>query len=170
MRKSKGFTLIELIIYVALVSIFISGAILFAWDIIYGRVKSGVHQEVSQNLGLVSRRLAFELRRAEGINSMGGSSISLQMEDSARDPTVFEVIGDRLMIGFGGSGPCPVSAPCSLTGNRVRVTDLTLADFSIEDSTNVQFSLTVESLNPSGRKEWERSETQTTAVELRSHN
>lgn len=35
--KNKGFTLIELIIYVAFVGIFLTGAIMFLWDVIYSK-------------------------------------------------------------------------------------------------------------------------------------
>lgn len=166
-----GFTLIELIIYIALVSIFISGAILFAWDIIYGRVKSGVQREVTQNLRLASKRLVYEIRNASGINSVSTSTISLVMDDSDRNPTVFDVSGGRLRIGYGSSGGCPTTNPCSLTSDEVTVTNLAFTDLSSSggESVNIQFTITLESNNPSGRQEWEKSQTYTTSVELRSN-
>lgn len=166
-----GFTFIELILYIALVSIFIGGAVLFAWDIIYGRVKSGVQQEVTQNLRLASKRIVHEIRNAFGINSVNPSSISLAMDESARNPTVFDVSGGRLRIGFGSSGSCPTTSPCTLTSDEVTVTNLSFTDLSSSggESVNVQFTITVESNNPSGRQEWEKTQTYTTSVELRSN-
>jgi type II secretory pathway pseudopilin PulG len=165
-----GFTLIELILYVALVSIFISGAVFFAWDVVYGRVKSRVQQEVSQNLRLASKRVSYEIRNAMGVNSASGSTLSLSMEDTSRDPTVFDLSGGRLRIGFGSAAPCPITAPCELTSNQVTVTNLEFIDRSAgSDSINIQFTITVENNNPSGRQEWERSQTYTSSAELRSN-
>lgn len=170
LSSSSGFTLIEVIIYVALVSVFISGAIFFAWDIIYGRVKSQVQIEVNQNLRLASDRISFEIRNADSINSVSGSSLSLSVSDSVRDPTVFDVSGGRLRIGYGGAGPCPITSPCNLTSDLVTVANLTFTDLSVGiESANVRFTITVASNNPSGRQEWERSQTYSTAVELRSN-
>src|SRR3989344_8835546 len=84
---SKGFTLIELILYIAIVGIFISGAILFAWDIIYGRVRSNAQQQVSQNLRLAGKRMIYEIRNASDVNSISASSLSLALTDPARNPT-----------------------------------------------------------------------------------
>ena len=169
--NSTGFTLIELIIYIALVSIFIGGAVLFAWDIIYGRVKSGVQREVSQNLRLASKRIVHEIRNASGVNSVGTSTVSLVMDEAARNPTVFDVASGRLRIGYGSSGACPTTAPCTLTSNEVTVTNLTFTDLSTAggESVNIQFTITIDSNNPSGRQEWEKSQTYTTSVELRSN-
>ncbi|MCH7730769.1 prepilin-type N-terminal cleavage/methylation domain-containing protein [Patescibacteria group bacterium] len=171
LEPRAGFTLIELIIYIALVSIFISGAILFAWDIIYGRVKSGVQREVTQNLRLASKRLVYEIRNASGINSVSTSTISLVMDESDRNPTVFDVSGGRLRIGYGSGGSCPSTSPCSLTSNKVTVSNLAFTDLSSSggESVNIQFTIALESNNPSGRQEWEKSQTYTTSVELRSN-
>ena len=170
-KTKNGFTLIELILYVALISVFVTGAVYFAWDIIYGRVKSSVQQEVSQNLRLASKRLIQEIRNAEGVSSIGASTISLVMENSARNPTAFDVSNGRLRIGYGASGSCPTTSPCTLTSDQVTVTDLTFTDLSSGggETINVSFTITLESNNPSGRQEWERSDTFSTSVELRSN-
>lgn len=170
-QLNKGYTLIELILYVALISVFVSGAVYFAWDIIYGRVKSGVQQEVTQNLRHASGRIIYEIRNAQGVNSIGPSLISLAMTDSARNPTAFDVYDGRLRIGFGSGGSCPTTSPCTLTSDEVTVTNLTFTDLSSSggESVNVQFTITLESNNPSGRQEWEKTQTYSTSVELRSN-
>lgn len=169
--RNSGFTFIELILYIALISIFIGGAVLFAWDIIYGRVKSGVQQEVSQNLRHASGRIIYEIRNAQGVNSIGPSLISLAMTDLARNPTALDVYDGRLRIGYGSSGSCPTTSPCTLTSDEVTVTNLTFTDLSSSggESVNVQFTITLESNNPGGRQEWEKTQTYSTSVELRSN-
>ena len=167
----KGFTLVEVILYVAIVAIFITAMVSFAWDAIYGRVKSFTHQEVNQNIRLASKRILFEVRNATGINtpapSASGSTLSLIMADSARNPTVFSVSGERLKVGWGSSGPCPTTAPCNLTSNLVSVTSLTFTNLSQSPSENVKFSITVESTGD--RREMQKSETFEGTGEVRSN-
>lgn len=167
--NQKGFTLIELILYVALVSIFISGAILFAWDIIYGRVKSQVHQEVNQNLRLASKRIIYEVRNASDINSVGANDICLASADSDRNPIKIYVGSGRLRIGWGGgSSDCTgLTSDEILTSNLVSVSSLSFNDLSSDESKNINFTITIDSAED--RKEWERSQTYSSSVELRSN-
>ena len=169
--NQKGFTLIELILYIAIISIFITGTILFAWDIIHASVKSDIHREVSQNLRLVSMRIAHEIRNASGINSspsLPGSSISLGNIDSSKNPTVIDLSSGRIRIGQGSSGSCPSSSPCYLTSNNVTVTSLQFTDLSSagDESKNINFVITLES--NADRKEWQKTQTYTGSVEIRS--
>ena len=167
-NQQRGFTLVELILYIAIVSIFMTAVIMFTSDIIYGRVKSQVHQEVNQNIRLASKRIMFEIRNASAVNTVGGSSISLASTDASRNPTVIDVDvpSGRLRIWYGSSGACPASAPCFLTSNKVTVSPLTFTDLSASGSTNIKFSITVESTGD--RQEFQKSETYEASAELRS--
>lgn len=144
---SKGFTLIELIIYIALTSIFIVAAILFAWDIIYAGAKSSVQQELNHNLRFAAKRIAYEIRNAESVNSVTATSITLGMSDSARDPTVIDLSSGRIRIGFGSSGSCPISSPCFLTTDDISITTLNFTDLSSGGSENIRFSISAETMS-----------------------
>lgn len=166
--KLKGFTLIEMILYIAIVSILLTGLVYFTWDLIYGRVKSYTEQEVNQNIRFASSRIVYELKSAQAINtpSTGTSNtLSLSMSDSARNPTVFDIVGGRLRIGYGNTGNCPVSNPCYLTSNKVSVSNLNFTNLQQGDSTNIKFTITVSSSGD--RQELNKSETFESAVELR---
>jgi len=165
----NGFTLIELILYTALVSIIISGAILFAWDIIYGRVKSQVQQEVNQNLRLASKRIVYEVRNASDINSVGANDLCLASADSDRNPTKIYVSSGRLWIGWGGgSSDCTgLTNDEPLTTNLVSVSGLNFNDLSFGESKNIDFTITVESTGD--RQEWQKSQTYSSSVEVRSN-
>jgi len=170
-NNQKGFTLIELILYIAIISIFITGTILFAWDIIHASVKSDTHREVSQNLRLASMRIAHEIRNASGINSspsLPGSSISLTNTDPLKNPTIIDVSSGRIRIGQGNSGSCPSSSPCFLTSNNVTVTSLQFTDLSSAggESKNVNYVIDLES--NADRKEWQKSQSYENSVEIRS--
>ena len=161
LKLYRGFTLVELILYIAIVTMFMTAVIYFTSDIVYGRVRSQVHQEVNQNMRLASKRIMYEIRNASGVNSVSASSISLASTDSGRNPTVIDrdVSSGRLRIGYGGS-------QYFLTSNKVTVTALNFTDFSTADSTNVKFSITIKATGD--RKEFQKSETYETSVELRS--
>jgi len=163
--SKSGFTLIELIIYVAIVSIFMSGAIMFAWDIIYGQAKSQTHQLVNHNIRLVSGRINHEIRQAESITTATGSTLSLVMTDAARNPTVISLDQGKLMMGYGSGGSCPTSSPCALTSDKLTVTELVFTDLSTTGTDHVRYLVTVES--QSDRQEWNKTQTYTSSAELR---
>ncbi len=167
--SSPGFTLVEMILYIAIVSIFMTGLVYFTWDVIYGRVKSFVHQEVNQNIRFASKRIAFEIKNAKSVTSpSSGSANSLTLEyaEANRNPTVINVNNGRIQIGYGNTGNCPTSNPCFLTSNKVSVTGLTFTNLSSGNSTNIKFGFTVSSSGD--RQEFNKSETYETSVELRS--
>ena len=168
-KISSGFTLVELILYIAIVSIFLTGVIMFTWDIIYGRVKSYVQEEVNQNLRYAAKRITYEIRNASAVNlPVTVTSISLASGNAARNPTTIDISGGRLRIGYGNSGPCPITSPCFLTSNKVDVTNLTFINLSSgSDSINIKFSLTLGSVGQ--RREFQKSGTYESSVELRSH-
>lgn len=166
-KNTEGFTLIELILYIALSSIFMTASVIFAWDVVYGRIRSFVEQEVNQNMRLASKRIAYEIRNASEVNSTG-TSLSLAMADSTRNPTVIDVSGGRIRIGYGSSGSCPTTSPCFLTDNLVTTSGLSFTDFSSSpNSLHVRFSFTISKTG--GPDEFQETQTYTSSAELRSH-
>src|SRR3990167_11538866 len=70
LRAGAGFTLIELILYVALITIILSAIVPFAWNTVQTGVKSAVQQEVNANARYISERIKYEIRNSTGINSV----------------------------------------------------------------------------------------------------
>ncbi|HJX59603.1 hypothetical protein A2V61_02605 [Candidatus Woesebacteria bacterium RBG_19FT_COMBO_47_8] len=174
MRKNinNGFTFIELIVYIALVTIFVYGAVQFGWNIIYGRIKSNVYTEVTQNLRLASKRILFEIRNASDINSVSATSICMSNSDATRNPTRIYLASGVLRIGWGGGSPvcAALSNDVALTSNLVSVSGLTFTNLTSGSLTkNIRFSLTIDSVNASTRSEFDRSQTFISAAEVRSN-
>lgn len=167
--KQRGFGFLEMILYMGILAVFISGAIQFAWSMIYGRLKGNVQQEVSDNLRLAVARIAFEVRNASDITSVTGSTLTLANTDAARNPTVFDVTGGRLRIGYGSGGSCPTTSPCPLTTDRV-TTAVSFTNLTGTGTKNVRFTVTVTSAGGVGiRSELARTESFTSAAEVRSY-
>lgn len=161
-KRELGFTFIELILYTALVSIFLTSAVYFAWNIIYGQVRSDVQQEVSGNLRVISERIQFEIRNAKGINSLGDNFIEL--DSGSLGITVIALADKAVQITQGGETN-------NLTSNEVEVKNLSFTNLTTEDqkSKNIKFSITIRHKNPAGKREWEREGTIETTAELRSN-
>lgn len=165
--RSEGFTLIELILYIALISIFISGAVVFAWDILLAQSKSNVQLEVNQNMRLVTRRINYEIRNASAINTVSPTSICLASTDPLRNPTRIYISSGTLRVAWGGG-----SANCTsmtndepLSSSSVTVSALTFTDRSETSSRNIEYQITISTT--ADRQEWQKSETVRSSVELR---
>lgn len=103
MKIQRGFTFIELILYIGIVSIVLTALVGFAWDVIGGSVKSGAQQEVFSQARFVSEKIKYEIRNASGITSVGTTSISLT--NFAPDTTtVIDLSGGKMTINKNGAG------------------------------------------------------------------
>ncbi|NCQ54699.1 MAG: hypothetical protein COU65_01910 [Candidatus Pacebacteria bacterium CG10_big_fil_rev_8_21_14_0_10_42_12] len=165
--SESGFTLIELILYIGIFSIFISGAVLFGWNMIYSQVKAQTQREVSQNLRLISEKISYEVRDADGINSITTNSISLSNADPSRNPTTIDTSAGMIRIGAGSTGNCPASNPCPISSSHL-ASQITFQDLSsLPESIFVGYSITVESTG--SREEWQKTQSFQGGTEVRSN-
>lgn len=166
MRGEKGFTLIELILYIAIVTIVVSAMIPFAWNVIEGGVKSTTEQEVFSNARFVSERIKYEIRNASGITSVGASSISLT-NFSPDTTTVIDlnVPTGKIRINKNGTGAV------NLNSNDTTATALTFTNYtSVDNKTkNIQFNFTLGSNFGQTRQEYQQTATIEGDAELRSN-
>jgi type II secretory pathway pseudopilin PulG len=163
--RQSGSTLIETILYMGIVTIFLSALILFAWDIIYSQIKSQVQQDLNHNLQFTSQRLSYEIRSASAINSVSNSSISLANDDLTRNPTVIDLVNGQIRLGFGSTGNCPSTSPCPLTASHLNVDQLQFTDLSDLDTQSIKFSITISSTGD--RQEWQGQQSITSSSTLR---
>lgn len=139
--KNKGFTLIELILYVGLIAVFLTGAIYYAWDVIYGREKTYQNQLVDRGASVAMARIAYEITNARDVVSVTPTQLVLQNIGST---TTIEVVGGRLLIAPGGAGPF------FLTSNQLSVVNSDVFfDYSLSssDSKNIRVKLAIEQSN-----------------------
>jgi type II secretory pathway pseudopilin PulG len=169
--KQAGFTLIELLLYVAIVGTLLIAIISFTWNIVYGRVKSHVQQEVAQNMRLVAQRISDEVRNAETIYALTPTSLCLQSSDLARNPVRIYLQSNQIWIGWGGGSTTCATTTSSepLTSSEVVATSLAFQNLSPVSlvSQHVRFAFTLESSNPSNRPEWSLSQSFASSAEVR---
>ena len=161
-KKESGFTFIELILYTAIVAIFLTGAVYFAWDIVYAQVRSNIEQETIENARIVVQRIQSEIRSADDIINISLSS--LELDSGPLGTTIIALDGDVIKI-------TQSEATSELTSSQMEISELLFSDLSSGDekSKNIEFSLTLRHKNPASRKEWEKSYTIKTSAEIRSN-
>lgn len=162
MKTKKAFTLVELLIYITLVSIFITGAITFTWDVIYGRERSLQKEVIDLNMRSAMARIGYELRNAKTVDSFSSNSLDLENNDGTI--TNISLVNGKIQISPSGAGPY------DLTSNQVKVSDLTFKDYSSTDqnSKNIQFSVTMQPLNLLPGQKNDTSTTLTQSIEFNS--
>jgi len=167
-KLQAGFTFIELILYIALVSIFLTGAILFSWDISYGREKAFQQQLVGQNARLAMERIAYEIRRAEDIDSVSGTSLVLN--NGGASTTTITYTGGQIQITTGGAGPYDLTSDDVVVLQPPDVSDPLFEDLTTTDinSKDIKVNLTIRQADTGLSQHYEAEVTLSHTVELNS--
>ncbi|MFC1595128.1 type II secretion system protein J [Patescibacteria group bacterium] len=170
-KIQEGFTLIETLIYIAIIGMVVSSFVVFSISVSNSRNKTYVVQEVQANARTALDIMSQKIRASTGVNT--GSStfgsdpgvLSLSMADGARNPTVFDLNQNDgvLRITEGVSSAVPI------VSDEVKITNLVFLDLTSDGSfrENIRINMTVEYDNPSGDKEFEYSQTLQTAIGIR---
>lgn len=168
LKFELGFTFVEAILYVAIVTVMLSALIPFVWNMIEGAAKSNVQQEVSSNARYISERLKYEIRNATGINSIdcvsSSKTISLVNSNSGLNPTIITYSSPNITIKQG-------------TGSTLNLNsaDVVISSFSCSNNTsgsltkNISFSFIADQANNTSRSDFKSTITVQTSVELRSN-
>ena len=166
MKTNKGFTLIELIIYISLVSIMLLGIASFTKMILQTQTRNQVIAEVEQQGIQIAQLLTQTIRNAENIIQPtlpnADNSLILDMFNTSKDPTVFSLDGNIINIKEG------VSSQINLNNSRVEVQDLTFQNLSRSNTPGIiKFSFVLNYNNQSGRPEYNYSKIFYGSISLR---
>lgn len=173
MSMRKGFTLVEMILYVALLAIMMGAALPIALQLVTNGTKSGITQEVYHSARYASERIMYEIRNANGIYDASstfdvdiatttGAALYLIGASPATDPTVITVASGTLQIRQGAGDPVALNSVDS------RVASLIFSNYSTSTYNNVGFVLTMANAATSTRQEYRASTTINTSVGIRS--
>jgi Tfp pilus assembly protein PilW len=162
----RGFTLIEMILYVATSAFILLALGAFIFTTLQARVKNEVITEVEQQGQYVMRIMSQIGRNSENITSpsAGSSAASLTLDvfTAANDPTVFDESGGVIRITEG------VESPVNLTSSRVIASSLTFQNATRGDSPgSIQVTFTLTHVDNNGRFEYDYSQIFHTTVSLR---
>lgn len=138
-QNQTGFTFIELILYISILTIILGALMSFALNLVGNGQKSATQQEVYSNARFISEKLKYEIRNATGINSVSSTQISLSTTTPATNPTIIDLSSGNIRIKQG------VAAAINLNSASAQITSLTFANLTSADNKtkNIQFLLTV---------------------------
>lgn len=163
-KNNGGFTLVELIIYIAIVGTVLVLITSFLWDIVLGNIKETAYREVQQNARFTMAKIIQETKKAAGVNTppIGAisDSLSLNMASPDLNPTIFDIDNGRLRIKRG-------TDTSYLTPENIKITNLQFANLSYAgESSTIRIEMTTEYNNFSNRQEYQASLDLKTTVNL----
>ena len=152
MKKNSGFTLIELVLYVAIASI-VLGAFLTVYTSVYQlRQKNQAVSEVEQQGQQVMQQISQTLRNAAAVTSpatgASSSALTLQTYSSGTNPTILSLSSGAVMDLEG------TSSAVSLSSAKITVSSLSFQNLTRSGTHGIiKISFTVTSKNLTGRTE-----------------
>jgi len=156
----SGFTLIELMIYLAIVSIMLVSISYLILDIIGGQTKSYAKSEVNQNLRFIANHLNKDIRSAQAIGSLTADTLILTLP--GEDITYNFDSGSKNITRQLGGGEA-----VNLNSNQIEVAG-TFIDLSYNSrSKNIEIHLNVNYKNPDNLPDHKASTSADFSVELR---
>lgn len=166
----KGFTFIELLVYIAVISVVLTSISQLAWNAIGAGVKNTTLQEVHANTRFISERIKYEIRNANGMNAgsstFGSSPGVLSLVQSApNNPTIIDLVGGNIRIKQGAA------AAVNLNSNDTQITSLVFTNYTSADTLtqHIAFTFTIQSNSASARTEYDGTVTIRGSAEIRSN-
>jgi len=165
--NKKGFTLIEALVYIALVSGILIAATSFAWNIVNSRTMAFTTQEVEQNGRFIMQKISQIFKEANQINNpaIGATtnSIEVEMDDSGTEVVTISQNGTDIEYQY-NSDPAVELNSDLVEINNLQFTNLSTVSGS---SRNIGVSFEISHINPSNRPEWVYTQNYEIAIELR---
>ena len=159
-KSGAGFTLIEMIIYLAIVSIILVTLSYLIIDILGGQTKNVAGQEVNQNLRFITNYLIKDVKSAQGIGSLTADTLVLTRP--ADDITYnFDGVSQKITRQLGAA------APVDLNSRQLEVTGSFIDLSYLGRTKNVGINLIVSYKNPENLPDYNASTTVEFSVELR---
>lgn len=163
--SKNGFTLVETLIYIAIIGVVTISFISFSISISNSRNKNYVVQEVQANIRFSLAKISEKIRGAENVLSPaeGNSSTTLELDMPGAEPDLTFRVNEGVLELVQGVG-----SPIPLTSDEVKVSNLKFFNHSSSGETeNVGINLKIDYRSNNSDKEFSYSREHKTAVSLR---
>lgn len=157
-KTKKAFTLVEIILYIGLVSIMLLVITSFFGVMIQSRLRNQAIADVNEQGVQVMQIILQTVRNATAINAPtpGNSetSLSVNVNGAGLSPSVFSLNSGAIQITEGAG------SAVTLSSNRVILTSLTFTNLTRSGTPGaVRVQFTLSRVNPDGRKELSYNQT-----------
>jgi type II secretory pathway pseudopilin PulG len=149
---NKGFTYIEMLLYVAILGLMLTTMVNFGLVMIGGSAKSSTNEEVSGNARFISEKIIYEIRNASNITAYSSTSITLCTSFPSSPCTATSTIdfaSGNIRINKG-------AGVIQLNSTNTSITNFSFTDYRSADSKtkHVGFSFTANANFGSTRQEY----------------
>ena len=171
-KSSKGFTLIEMLVYIVIFVIIISVIVsLFLW-LVRSYNKNQTMRETLDNANRIMETMTHEIKAASSIyapTSVFDDPAGQLSLETARHLPIEETTSyiDFYLCGTSFCFKKESQSQTILTSDKVEVSNLVFTEINSGVAPTIQIDLTVDYLNPSSRPEYQASTTLTSTVGLR---
>lgn len=172
MKLKKAFTLIEALIYIAILSILIVVIISFLYWSMSSNTKSAAMREVSDNAERIFEVMGYEIRESVGVYLPTTTSTQLSLETrkhlaEGEESSYIDFYETSSTVYFKReSSPNPIA----LTSDKVEVENLSFRIISTTSTnSSVQVGIKINYKNPSGRPEYSAEFVATSTFSIRSY-
>jgi len=170
-KINSGFTLMEILVYIAIFSIIMAILTGFTIWITHSNIKIQVMRETLANVEGAMERMTYEIRNAQSIYAPTTTSTQLSLEISRYLPEGesssyldFFLCGTQLCL------KKEAQDPIALTSDKVEIKNLSFSQVTTGTSTgSIQINLKAEYKNPQNLPEYQASVNVTSTVSLRSY-
>ncbi|MFH1820486.1 MAG: prepilin-type N-terminal cleavage/methylation domain-containing protein [Candidatus Nealsonbacteria bacterium] len=167
-KNQKGFTLMEILVYIAILTIILTSIIAFLFWALKSNQKTKAFREVSDNARRTMEIMLYEIKESKYIYAPTSNSTQLSLatlhyllpQESISYIDFFLCDGPTVCL------KKESVAPIALTSDSVEVFNL---EFIQVSTSSVQINLSVKYKNPNSRPENEASIDLTSTVSLRSY-
>jgi len=161
----KGYTLLELLLYIAIIGVLLTAVTTFFGVTADARVKNQTVAEVNDQATSIMDYMTQTIRNATSITSpaaaASGVSLTLVVPTGSLSPTVFSLSGTTLQVKEGAAAAVP------LTSNDVQISSLTFMNLTRSGTSGtVQISFTINRVNPGSHNEFDYQKTFTASAEI----
>lgn len=126
--KQQGFTLVEVLLYLAITVLILSTITVVFTQIVETRQRARTLAEVDQQGIQIMQEITQTIRDAQAINAptigTSASTLNLDVIHSINDPTIYTLSGTTLEVTEGAS------AAVELSSNRIAVSNITFSNLS----------------------------------------
>ena len=152
-HTNSGSTLVEFLLYIGLAGIMVLVIGGIGLNVFFSSAKHQGMEEVADNGRRVLDLIGQSVTNATGVNSPAvgttSASLSLQMADGAKNPTVFDLSSGTLRITEG------VGSPVTITSSKITVTSIQFSNVSASGSPGaIRTQATLQHINPQNRPEY----------------
>lgn len=164
--QSGGFTLVELLLYTAIMGILAFSISAFMTYILESRVKNQVIAEVEQQGAQVVEMIAQTARNATSITSPtagnNAASLTLVVPTASVSPTVFSLSGSAIQMTEGAG------SAVALTNSKITASGLSFYNLSRPSTAGTfRFFFTLTHVNPQNKNEYNYSKLFTATATIR---